>query len=429
MAVKKLTLLLSVFILLFTTYNLKITTLKNRYFIRNLIITFIVTGILTLKSDFWGIVTFLIITSFLFYNENKFLLKNSISLTISVIIFLLADTIQGIIFTVFLKKDIITIVNSPLILIACHLILFFICFLISSCISVVLKKLRFDLIQNNIKSKIYYILLSYQILTIIILYTILLITKISSLNNTTIYLDCIVFSAYFFCTLLINYLLTMIVDKEMLLKNMQEYTSNLENMYNDIRKFKHDHINILSSINGYIYENDINGLEKFFNKNILHMTDNITKINCKLELLQYIKIIELKGLLSSKVIQARELDVYVYIDIVENIESINMDIVDLCRALGILLDNAIEGSLLCEKPYIKIGFINKSNSILILIINSCLNDNPPIYKMFEKGFSTKGTNRGIGLNNLKEILKNYNNITLDTSIKDKEFIQNLQIET
>ena len=43
--------------------------------------------------------------------------------------------------------------------------------------------------------------------------------------------------------------------------------------------------------------------------------------------------------------------------------------------------------------------------------------------LFELGFSTKGRNRGIGLNNVKEILDKYENIILETEIEESTFRQ------
>ncbi|ALS16163.1 GHKL domain-containing protein [Clostridium butyricum] len=64
------------------------------------------------------------------------------------------------------------------------------------------------------------------------------------------------------------------------------------------------------------------------------------------------------------------MEIDTFIDIVEPIEKINMDIIDLSRIVGILLDNAVEGAVECDKPSLKVGIINKENSILIVIINS-----------------------------------------------------------
>lgn len=48
------------------------------------------------------------------------------------------------------------------------------------------------------------------------------------------------------------------------LQNLQEYTHNLEVMYNGLRSFKHDYINILLSISGYIENGNMEELNSFF---------------------------------------------------------------------------------------------------------------------------------------------------------------------
>ena len=177
---------------------------------------------------------------------------------------------------------------------------------------------------------------------------------------------------------------------------------------------------------GYIENKDMDGLERYFNKRILCLSEGIEANNLKIGNLKNIKVTEIKGILSSKLIRAQELEIDTFIDIVEPIEKINMDIIDLSRIVGILLDNAVEGAVECDKPSLKVGIINKENSILIVIINS-VKDKIPIYKIYEKGFSTKGENRGLGLYSLKEITNKYNNVFLDTVLENNEFKQLLQI--
>lgn len=50
------------------------------------------------------------------------------------------------------------------------------------------------------------------------------------------------------------------------LKALQNYINETEDAYLEMRKFKHDYINILSSIAGYICDEDMKGLEDYFNK-------------------------------------------------------------------------------------------------------------------------------------------------------------------
>ncbi|MBU3093849.1 GHKL domain-containing protein [Clostridium sp. CF011] len=215
--------------------------------------------------------------------------------------------------------------------------------------------------------------------------------------------------------------------KQIQLDNLEQYTNNLENLYMDMRKFRHDYINIISSMAAFIEEKDIKGLEEHFNKNIYPLNNEMNKNNYKLGLLKNIKLPQIKGLISGKVIHAQELGIDIIIDIVEPITIIKMDIIDLSRCLGIILDNAIESALESEKKVIDIALINKINSVILVVANTFSGDIPALSKLFKDGFSTKGENRGLGLSNCKDMIGKYKNISLDTSITDVQFIQEITV--
>lgn len=271
------------------------------------------------------------------------------------------------------------------------------------------------------------------VLTIVIFYTNIMFESNNSLTIEYIKINGMLFIFYFVLLMIIMYILITSITKEMNSKNkqiqfesLQEYTSSLEKLYTDMRVFRHDYINIISSLIGYIENKDIDGLEKHFNKHIIPLSKGIESNNFKMGILKNVKIAEIKGILSSKLIRAQELGIDTFIEIVEPIEKINMDIIDLSRVVGILLDNAVEAAVECDKPSIKVAIINKENSVLIVIINS-IKEEIPIYKIYQKGFSTKGENRGLGLYNLKEITSKYTKVSLDTLIENGEFKQLLQI--
>ncbi|MBU3091469.1 GHKL domain-containing protein [Clostridium sp. CF011] len=215
--------------------------------------------------------------------------------------------------------------------------------------------------------------------------------------------------------------------KQIQLDNLEQYTNNLENLYMDMRKFRHDYINIISSMATFIEEKDIEGLEQHFNKNIYPLNNKMNKNNYKLGLLKNIKLPQIKGLISGKVIRAQELGIDIIIDIVEPITIIKMDIIDLSRCLGIILDNAIESALESEKKVIDVALINKINSVILVVANTFKGDIPALSKLFKEGFSTKGENRGLGLSNCKDMIGKYKNISLDTSISDVQFIQEITV--
>lgn len=48
------------------------------------------------------------------------------------------------------------------------------------------------------------------------------------------------------------------------MEDLQDYTHNLEAMYSGLRSFKHDYVNILLSMSGYIEHGDMDELKDYF---------------------------------------------------------------------------------------------------------------------------------------------------------------------
>jgi two-component system sensor histidine kinase AgrC len=67
--------------------------------------------------------------------------------------------------------------------------------------------------------------------------------------------------------------------------------------------------------------------------------------------------------------------------------------------------------------------------VVLVFKNNFKGERPVIHKIWEKGFSTKGEDRGLGLYTAKNIIeKKYNNVFMNTSAEDSEFIQELWIK-
>ena len=210
---------------------------------------------------------------------------------------------------------------------------------------------------------------------------------------------------------------------------LKNYTTMIENMYSDLRSFKHDYLNILSTLEAYIEKEDLDGLKYFYYKDLLPESNIIMNKNISLSFLSHIKISPLKALLSSKIIDAHSHDIDVKIELIDDIDDINMSTLDICRIIGIFMDNAIEGSSLCDYKFIHFALIKTENEIIFNIHNSCLSSTPPVYKIFKKNFSTKGNGRGIGLNSVRNLIdKSYKNVLFNTKIENCIFKQELIIQ-
>ena len=112
-----------------------------------------------------------------------------------------------------------------------------------------------------------------------------------------------------------------------------------------------------------------------------------------------------------------------------DLNTLNMKIYEFARILGILLDNAIEASNECEEKIINITFRNDitNNRQLIIIENTYHNKDVNTEKIFEKGATEKNNHSGLGLWEVRKIVKKNNNVNIYTSKTDKFFTQQLEI--
>lgn len=218
-------------------------------------------------------------------------------------------------------------------------------------------------------------------------------------------------------------------------RNMQEidnyykYTLQIEKINNEMRKFRHDYVNILSTMSDFIREDDMKGLRTYFNEEILPMQDSMQMNAIKINGIENLKVREIKGLLTTKILQAQEKGIAINIEVPDEIDHINMRKIDLSRIIGIILDNAIEASeKIEEEPLIRLAFIkNEATSVTLIVMNKCEPDMPRLHTLFQQNFSTKGKNRGLGLSTLKEITDETPNVLLDTTIDANYFIQKVEI--
>lgn len=210
------------------------------------------------------------------------------------------------------------------------------------------------------------------------------------------------------------------------IENLKLCNSTILAMYDDTRAFKHDFHNIIQAIGGYVCSNDIEGLKKYYKqiskdcKNI----NNLSKLNPEL-----INNPAIYNILANKYQLANNNNIQVNIDIMLDLNSLNMKIYELTRILGILLDNAIEASKECNKKYINISFKQDKQKQLLIIENTYNNKQISIDKIFEKDYTTKPNNTGLGLWEVRKILRKNNNLNLYTTKNNDYFSQQLEIYT
>ncbi len=380
-------------------------------------------------EEFLAIIPMIIITGVILYKYDKNLMISIIIPIGAVLIGVVADYIVS---NTYISLFGINVTRGNF-NIGVALLEFFICIVISKGIGYLLNK-KIKLTNINLKGKYGVLIVLSLLLTLIIFYTNIYLGSKAGFNEDVLRANGILFLTYFILLGVILFVLIRSLTKELEFRNKQkefenlkQYTESLEKLYSDMRVFRHDYINIISSMIGYIDNRDMDGLERHFYENIIPVSKSMQKKDFKIGSIKNIHIPEIKGIVSSKLIRAQELGLDVHVEVVENIDDIKMNIIDLSRGLGILLDNAIEASKESLEFKLNLVFIKTEKAITIVISNSYKEKNISLNKIFKPNYSSKGSGRGIGLNNLKKIIDDYDNVFLETKMIDNYFIQELQI--
>ena len=218
-----------------------------------------------------------------------------------------------------------------------------------------------------------------------------------------------------------------LLQKDRQISDLAHYSQQIEQLYTDIRRFRHDYLNVLSSIKYGIDSKDIAMISDIYD-NILEKTK--TRIEGKqYEIANLINIKDeaVKGVLTSKILEAQGQSITVHLEVSDVFEVSRMELLDFITVLSIFLDNAIEASLDSSTKEVNIALISGETKVVI-VENTIAPESINTVGIFKLGRSSKGEGRGIGLSTVREILGKYPNCSLSTQSKDYRFKQTLKIE-
>ena len=183
---------------------------------------------------------------------------------------------------------------------------------------------------------------------------------------------------------------------------------------------------MMSTISGYIDNNDINGLKTYFSevKRDCKITNDISLLNPRI-----INNPGIYSLLNNKYFKATKLGITMNIEFFLDLNDLNVNIYKFSRALGILLDNALEAASLCDEKIVRVIFRREDNNNrdIIIIKNTYSNKDVNTEEIFKKGVSGKENHSGIGLWEVRNYIKKSQNLNLFTSKNSKYFSQQLEI--
>lgn len=216
-------------------------------------------------------------------------------------------------------------------------------------------------------------------------------------------------------------------NQEMELAALENYSKHVESLYQEVRSFRHDYANVLMSLKVGIDQGNLDDIKKIYNE----ITANSTKLvkNNKFDLTRLANIIDsgVKSFMSAKFLQAENQGVAISLEVAEKMENPSMPLIYYIRILSILFDNAIEAALESETPEISVANFYQDGNFVFMIENSTKEKSVDLTKIFERGYSTKGENCGLGLATLMDFQDDDENLSVETRSSDYTFTQVVRI--
>ena len=251
---------------------------------------------------------------------------------------------------------------------------------------------------------------------------------ISNFPYSILLLDIISLIIYFVMGIQSIIRITTLEEMNEKIHNLETYNQTLSIMYDSIRGFRHDFTNFVQALNGYAQANDVEGIKKM-SKDLIKECKDVNNMGILDP--NVINNSAVYSIITNKYYLAQEYGIAIEVESMIDFMEINISTYELCRILGILLDNALDAAKECKKKIINVRFVkdNRANRKLIIIENSYNNLDIDLDKIYEKGYSTKTENlqeHGLGLWTVRKILSKSNNLNLYTT-KGDLFRQQLEI--
>ena len=222
-----------------------------------------------------------------------------------------------------------------------------------------------------------------------------------------------------------------IQTQQISMQQQNTYIESLEKLQSEMRKFRHDYKNMMSGMYLQAKEGNMEAVQDFIQDMTIDFDHQVGEQIRRLTQLGNIHMIEVKGLLLGKMEKMQQEKISCELEILRPFERTRLRTTDLCRCLGILIDNAIDEVRGKQdkrpKPQVHI-MISRQEACTTFRVKNSLYSTIDFHKIWQLGYSTRGSDRGIGLASYKSILERYENVISLTTIKDGYFIQELKIQ-
>ena len=219
------------------------------------------------------------------------------------------------------------------------------------------------------------------------------------------------------------------LDQEQALRyrDMERYSRHIEELYKEVRSFRHDYTNLLTSLRLGIEEEDMEQIKEVYDSVLKDSSQKLQDNKYDLGRLVNIRDKALKSLLAGKFLKARDKKIVFNVEVPEEIQVEGMSMLDFLTIVSILCDNAIEASAEASQPHVSIAFLKNGAQETFIIENSIKEESIDISEIFSFGASSKGEERGVGLYTVMKIVESHPNTSLNTTCQNQVFRQVLTV--
>ena len=354
-------------------------------------------------------------------------IKTLLSVVITLAITTILESVFANLFLVVLNASPTDVVVIPILRFFIILCIYLFMFLLTKLIKYF--KLNINVFENlSRKSKVLLIISIFLILIVLCIQFVLLIFYSSSMPAIVSIINILVLLIYFTISIVSIINISKLEATKIDLESTQRHLHSLSLLHDTVRSFKHDFNNIVNSIGGYVVNEDIEGLKKYYNQLLeeCNRTNNLAALSPSV-----INHPAIYYILATKYYEADKENVQIHLNVFLDLNEIEtrMKIYDFTRILGILLDNAIDAAKECDKKLINVTFRKEvSNEMITVIIqNTYANKDVDTEEIYQKGVSTKKNHTGLGLWKVRQILMHNNNLNLYTTKDEQFFTQQFEI--
>ena len=221
------------------------------------------------------------------------------------------------------------------------------------------------------------------------------------------------------------------LDQEQALRyrDMERYSRHIEELYKEVRSFRHDYTNLLTSLRLGIEEEDMEQIKEVYDSVLKDSSQKLQDNKYDLGRLVNIRDRALKSLLAGKFLKARDKKIVFNVEVPEEIQVEGMSLLDFLTIVSILCDNAIEASAEANQPHVSIAFLKNGEQETFIVENSIKEEGIDISEIFSFGASSKGEERGVGLYTVMKIVESHPNTSLNTTCQNQVFRQVLTVHS